>query len=73
MMSLEQAYAAMFSFLSGIYSRTRSDEIGALLGSMATLQDGHPADSAIWKDWCAAVDKAMRDAVDPRLSLDNGA
>ena len=36
----EQAYLAMYSFLSDYYDTTNSDEIGGLLGSMSLLEDG---------------------------------
>lgn len=52
-----QAYRAMFEFLQSYYERTGADEIGALLGSMQLLNDGVPADSALWDDWLLAVEK----------------
>lgn len=50
-----QAYNAMFHFLEIYYNRTESDDIGALLGSMSLLDDGKPADIAIWKDWNESI------------------
>jgi hypothetical protein len=55
----QQAYQAMFYFLEQHYNRTQSDAIGALLGSMSLLQDGSPADPALWQDWEQAVDQAL--------------
>ncbi|RDV39156.1 hypothetical protein DV096_00865 [Bradymonadaceae bacterium TMQ3] len=51
----KQAYKAMYVFLDDIYQRTRSDTLGALLGSMSLLADGETADPAIWRDWENAV------------------
>lgn len=52
-----ETYKAMQIFLEKIYNRTYSDDIGALLGDMIILEDGKPADSAIWKDWIGAIKK----------------
>jgi hypothetical protein len=54
----EQAFAAMFKFLTGYWERNgRPDEIGGLLGSLnpELTGDGKPADPAAWSDWIAAV------------------
>jgi hypothetical protein len=45
------AYKAMFSFLEQYWETTKSDELGILLGSMSLLDDGLPADPAIWSEW----------------------
>lgn len=55
----EQAYAAMFHFLDDFYSRTKSDDVASLLGSMSLLADGGPADPAIAVDWREAVTLAI--------------
>lgn len=68
-MSSEQAYAAMYAFLDAWYQKTKSDDLGALLGSMSLLPDGAPADSAIHSDWELAVSKAVQGNVDTRLKL----
>ena len=54
----KQAYRAMISFLENYYELTKSDDIGALLGSMAILEDGKPIDIAMWDEWCIAIEKA---------------
>ena len=54
-LSDEQAYAAMFYFLERIYERTKWDDLGGLLGSMALLEDGKPADSAVAGEWLETV------------------
>lgn len=63
------AYLAMFDFLEQRYQSTRSDDIGALLGSMSLLNDGGTADPALWSDWLTSVRKAQRGAVDALLEL----
>ena len=59
-MSPEIAYAAMFYFLKDLYTRTQSDEIGSLLGSMSLREDGRPWDRAFEADWQRAVEKAIK-------------
>lgn len=53
----KEAYLAMFYYLDAYYDRTKSDEIGSLLGDMTLLEDGSPADPAIWIDWKIAIEK----------------
>ena len=65
----EQAYLAMFTFLDAHYQRAKSDDIGALLGSMSFLPDGIPADPAVAEDWRAAVQAATDRSVDATLRL----
>jgi hypothetical protein len=54
----KEAYLAMFAFLEGHYMRTQSGDVGALLGSLALLPDGGPADSAVSNDWAMALSDA---------------
>lgn len=68
-LSTKDAYLAMFAFLEHRYDMTKSDDLGALLGSMALLKDGGTADSAIWADWLEAVDKASSGRVGADLEL----
>lgn len=56
--TVRQGYVAMFLFLERLYGTTRADELGSLLGDLALLEDGNPADPAAWDDWLAAVAKA---------------
>ena len=51
----KEAYLAMFSFLEKQYALTKSDDLGALLGGMAFLQDGGTVDPAAWDDWENAI------------------
>ena len=46
----DQAYRAMVLFLERQYALGASDQLGALLGAMALLEDGSPADPALAKD-----------------------
>jgi len=57
-----QAYRAMFYFLEAYYERTGADDVGALLGSMQLLEDGMPADSAIWSEWLLVTTKVLRES-----------
>ncbi len=59
----------MFAFLDEYYNLTKSDDIGGLLGSMALLDDGHPADPAMLQEWLDAIDKVKSDQVDGLLKL----
>lgn len=64
-----QAYSAMYAFLENWYELSKSDELGALLGSMSLLPDGQTADPAIWGDWLSAIEKAASDKVALRMEL----
>lgn len=65
-----EAYEAMFTFLEGVYRRTESDDLGALLGSMSMLPDGATADPALWQEWERAVQKVMNGEADIQLDLE---
>ncbi len=64
-----QAYLAMFAFLEAQYRSTGSGDLGALLGSLALLPDGSPADPAHNSEWQAAVQAALTNRVDAGHSL----
>ena len=64
-----EAYAAMYEFLRGIYERTGSSDLGALLGGMSLLKDGETADPAAWADWETVVGKVKGGKVDLGLGL----
>jgi len=52
----KKAYAAMLVFLEAYWERNGQPEaLGILLGSLSPLDDGVPADRAIWQDWLDAV------------------
>jgi hypothetical protein len=64
--SLEDAYVAMFRFLEIYYNNTKSDDVGALLGSMQLRRrNGLPLDVGNWDLWLEAVS----DAVDKRVDI----
>ncbi|MGE0257338.1 MAG: hypothetical protein AB7H71_15395 [Alphaproteobacteria bacterium] len=62
--SPEQAFAAMFVFLSEYYQRTNGTAVLAdVLGDIQPIQsDGMPADPAAWEDWLAAIRAVLSDA-----------
>jgi len=64
-----EAFLAMYDLLRDRYERTKSADIGALLGDLSLLPDGGTADPAAWQDWVRAVEKAKRGLVDARLIL----
>lgn len=69
-LSTHEAYAAMFAYLEQIYGRTRSDDLGVLLGGMSLLSDGETADPAAWQDWIKAVERATTGNVDTAQKLE---
>ncbi|MFY3135432.1 hypothetical protein ACOTFF_05165 [Achromobacter xylosoxidans] len=60
-LTVEEAYRAMFYFLEGEYELTKSDELGGILGSLSwhIWTGRRPADPAAWQDWETAVRKAL--------------
>ncbi len=50
-----QAFNAMTKFLDDYYNKTKSGNIGSLLGDMSFLEDNSTADEAIWDDWIDAI------------------
>lgn len=52
----EEAYQAMFKFLKDYYFLAKTDDVGALLGSMQIIEDGKPLDMAMWQDWLKCVE-----------------
>ncbi|WP_299775774.1 hypothetical protein [uncultured Pseudoteredinibacter sp.] len=59
----------MFSFLEEYYSLTKSDDVGALLGSMTLLNDGTSSDPAIIEDWKEAVNRTLEEGIDAKLTI----
>ncbi len=62
-LTVEEAYRAMFHYLEHVYDETRSKELAEMLGSMSLLEDGKPADTAVWEDWIQAVKKVKEQKV----------
>jgi hypothetical protein len=65
----KEAFLAMYAFLADYYERTKSNEVGGLLGSLSLLPNGSTADAAMWDDWQKALQKAKDGTVDARLKL----
>ncbi len=61
----KMAYQAMFTYLEKYYNQTKSSDIGALLGSMQLLEDGHPADKAIWNEWINIISDLIDEKKEP--------
>jgi hypothetical protein len=49
----------MILFLETYYEQTQADDIGALLGSLQLLEDGKPADPALWQDWLKSSESVI--------------
>ena len=58
MITIKEAYKAMYIYLECLYEMTGSDDLAGFLGGMSTLQDGSLADEAVWGDWLEAVKAA---------------
>lgn len=58
-LSIEQAYLAIFYFLDRCWEEIKTDDLGCLLGAINPylFKDCKTADSAYWEDWLAAVIK----------------
>ncbi len=65
----KEAFLAMFSFLEKHYDLTKSDDIGALLGSMSLLEDGVTADSAVWEEWQESIKRVKLKEVNAQVAL----
>src|SRR5262245_32663247 len=68
-LTLQDAYRAMYIFVAELYARAELDQLGGILGGMSLLEDGKPADPAMWNDWLRAVAKARTGEVDIQLRL----
>jgi hypothetical protein len=53
-----QAFECMKCFLERYYFRTKSDDIGSLLGDLQNLGD-EPADIATWQEWLKCIDSIV--------------
>jgi hypothetical protein len=54
-----EVFQAMILFLETYYEQTQADDIGALLGSLQLLEDGKPADPALWQDWLKSSESVI--------------
>ena len=68
-MNAKIAYKAMYAYLAEHYKRTKSDDIGTLLGELSSLADNESADPAAWQDWAKAYEKASTGSVDTNLKI----
>jgi hypothetical protein len=59
LLSVQDAYRAMFAFLEAYYERTQSEDVGSLLGDLQLDTQGEPFDPAVSADWIEAVQKAL--------------
>jgi hypothetical protein len=48
MITVKEAYKAMYIYLEGLYKMTGSNDLAGFLGSMSILQYGRIADEAVW-------------------------
>jgi hypothetical protein len=64
-----EAYLAMVTFLQNYWERGHLSEVGALLGSLSLLPDGKPADAAVTSDWNEAVRVALSRTADANLKI----
>lgn len=69
MLTVEEAYGAMYRYLQRLLERTGSREIAGLLGEMSLLEDGTTVDPAAWSDWLEAVRDVQEKKVDMELGL----
>jgi len=65
----DQAFIAMYLFLEKQQSLSPSEDLAILLGSMALLDDGIPADPAVLQDWTKSVEEALNGAENASLKI----
>lgn len=59
-LTLEQAYRAMLVFLERECALSESSDLADLLSGYRMDKDGHTGDPAVWNEWIAAVDQAVK-------------
>jgi len=59
-LTVEQAYRAMLVFLEREYALSESSDLADLLSGYHMDKDGHTGDPAVWNEWIAAVDQAVK-------------
>lgn len=60
-LTLREAYEAMFVYLERYYERSESsDDIAIMLGKLNLDEDGRPMDPAALDDWLDAVHEVLR-------------
>jgi hypothetical protein len=58
-----EAFQSMILFLETYYEQTQADDIGVLLRSLQLLEDGKPADPALWQDWLKSSESVIFSSV----------
>jgi hypothetical protein len=69
LLTIEEAYAAMYLFLCDLYEKAGYDQLGGILGGMSLLEDGTTADPAYWQDWLRILEKNKDQNPDMGLHL----
>ena len=60
-LSIDRAFSAMKLFLEKYFERTKSDEIGSILGDLQISGDGKPFDFAAWDEWLGCVERILNE------------
>ncbi|MBN6149244.1 hypothetical protein JR065_02725 [Xanthomonas sp. AmX2] len=69
LITVEQAYMAMFEYWLEVYKRTNSDEIGTVLSELSILEDGSSADPAAINDWLQVIDRVVKGEHDIKFKI----
>ncbi len=70
-MTNEEGYQAVSYFLSEWYKITKSDDVGEILSLMECLEDGKPADPAMWDMWKESIEKVKKNGAPPVKRIDS--
>jgi hypothetical protein len=65
----KEAYTAMYAYLVKVYERNQSDDLGALLGDMSTLEDGETADPAVRDEWLECIEQVKEGNISTDFKL----
>jgi len=57
-LSAIEAFQAMRLFLESYFERTKSADVGSLLGDLQIAEDGTTFDPAAWVEWLDCLQKA---------------
>lgn len=55
-----RAFNAMTNLLDDNYQKTKSDNVGVLLGGMQQFEDGGTFDPAMWYEWIESIEKVRK-------------
>lgn len=69
LITVREAYLAMYDYWLIAWKRTRSDDIGNLLGDLSFLSNGSTADPQAWGDWLESLERAREGKVDALLHI----